>query len=395
MSEIVSRLVDEHLALGGYALLMSATLGETMRARLEGRRRLDCASAISRHYPLVSAGATAVPVPVPDTSRRHVDIVIEDQSNSAARVLATVGRRQPVLWIRSTVADAIADYRAFASAGVPTLLHHSRYADDDRQYLDRQVLAALGPGGQRTGMVVVSTQTCEQSLDIDADLLVTDAVPADVLLQRLGRLHRHRTGTSPTAVVLEPGSWDARVTKDGVAQGGPGHGWAWVYNPLAVRETVEWLRPRGRVAVPEDVRAMVETATHADHLEARARVYGARWLTLWSRLYGRATAERQQALAGLVDRSVGYDQALVDARVQTRLGDGSVDVDVQGTLVSPFTGAGIERLAIRAIWLRNAPPESPARVVGSDNQGNGGTARTRLDVGGVALVYGAEGLARI
>jgi CRISPR-associated endonuclease/helicase Cas3 len=38
MSEIVSRLVDEHLALGGYALLMSATLGETMRARLEGRR---------------------------------------------------------------------------------------------------------------------------------------------------------------------------------------------------------------------------------------------------------------------------------------------------------------------------------------------------------------------
>jgi CRISPR-associated endonuclease/helicase Cas3 len=47
MSEIVSRLVDEHLALGGYALLMSATLGETMRARLEGRRRLDCASPTS------------------------------------------------------------------------------------------------------------------------------------------------------------------------------------------------------------------------------------------------------------------------------------------------------------------------------------------------------------
>jgi CRISPR/Cas system-associated endonuclease/helicase Cas3 len=132
-----------------------------------------------------------------------------------------------VLWIRSTVADAIADYRAFASADIPALLHHSRYADDDRQYLDRQVLAVLGPGGQRTGTVVVSTQTCERSLDIDADLLVTDAVPADVLLQRLGRLHRHRMGTSPTAVVLEPGQWDARVTKDGEVQGAPGHGWAW------------------------------------------------------------------------------------------------------------------------------------------------------------------------
>jgi hypothetical protein len=162
-----------------------------------------------------------------------------------------------------------------------------------------------------------------------------------------------------------------------------------------VRETVEWLRSHGRVVVPNDVRAMVETATHADHLEARANAYGARWLTLWGRFYGRATAERQQALAGLVDRSVGYEQALVDARVQTRLGDGSIDVDVRGALVSPFTGAAIERLAIRATWLRKATPGSPALVVGYDNQGDGGTARTRLDVGGVALAYGTEGLARI
>jgi CRISPR/Cas system-associated endonuclease/helicase Cas3 len=30
MSEIITRLVKEHLMLGGYALLMSATLGETL-----------------------------------------------------------------------------------------------------------------------------------------------------------------------------------------------------------------------------------------------------------------------------------------------------------------------------------------------------------------------------
>lgn len=59
----------------------------------------------------------------------------------------------------------------------------------------------------------------------------------------------------------------------------------------------------------------------------------------------------------------------MDARVQTRLGDGSIDIDVQGALVSPFTGAGIERLAVRATWLRGATPGTPARVVGYDTQG--------------------------
>jgi hypothetical protein len=60
-----------------------------------------------------------------------------------------------------------------------------------------------------------------------------------------------------------------------------------------------------------------------------------------------------------------------------------------------FTGVGIERLAIRATWLRRATPGSGARVVGHDKQGYGGTARTLLNVGGVALVYGTEGLARL
>ncbi len=48
------------------------------------------------------------------------------------------------------------------------LLHHSRYADCDRRILDGRVMDLIGVEGRRSGCIVVATQTCEQSLNIDA-----------------------------------------------------------------------------------------------------------------------------------------------------------------------------------------------------------------------------------
>ncbi len=83
-------------------------------------------------------------------------------------------------------------------------LIHSRLISSDRLTRERGLiheLGNIGPNTQRPELrIVVGTQILEQSLDIDVDVLITDLCPMDLLLQRIGRLHRH-TRVRPTATV--------------------------------------------------------------------------------------------------------------------------------------------------------------------------------------------------
>jgi CRISPR-associated endonuclease/helicase Cas3 len=75
-------------------------------------------------------------------------------------------------------------------------LIHSRFIAADRIDKEKELRGILGKEGIKRPkgsekLIVVGTQVLEQSLDIDFDVMITDIAPMDLLLQRLGRLHRH------------------------------------------------------------------------------------------------------------------------------------------------------------------------------------------------------------
>lgn len=72
---------------------------------------------------------------------------------------------------------------------------HSRYIYPDRKEREDELIRRMGKKStakERNGFILVASQAAEQSLDFDADILITELCPADFLLQRMGREHRHK-----------------------------------------------------------------------------------------------------------------------------------------------------------------------------------------------------------
>lgn len=360
MARLLEAVLDTHLAAGGHALLMSATLGAATRTRLlaePGRRgAASCpspAEATGLGYPTISyrvhdrVGSLAVESPaVEKTVTWELLAALDYPTAVAAMVLARAAAGARVLVVRNTVSGCLAlqqELEAAASSATDLLFscagvacpHHSRFAKADRALLDLRMHDLFGRerenGGR--GVVVVATQTVEQSLDLDADLLISDLCPMDVLLQRVGRLHRHLRPRpagceEPRAVVLVPESADLSplLTEMGNVRGA--HGFGTVYESLlSLQATWDTLRSSAQAEVPRDNRRLVEAAVHPETLRDLAARMGAAWRKHEIGLRGTALADSQGAALNLVRRDLGFDDpgvafpaSATDGRIRTRLG---------------------------------------------------------------------------
>lgn len=69
---------------------------------------------------------------------------------------------------------------------------HSSFIATERVQKEKELLQMIGKNAHRPyRKIIIGTQVIEQSLDIDFDVLISDLAPMDLLIQRMGRLHRH------------------------------------------------------------------------------------------------------------------------------------------------------------------------------------------------------------
>jgi len=154
----------------------------------------------SRDYPLITYtdGDQILQrsIPVEDRPLRvNIDFISEDQLIAKLDMLLSDGGNAGI--IVNTVKRAQELARALSNEFGREMVRllHSQFITPDRISKENELRTELGkPGaGKRPSKrIVVGTQVLEQSLDIDFDILITDICPMDLLLQRIGRLHRHK-----------------------------------------------------------------------------------------------------------------------------------------------------------------------------------------------------------
>ncbi len=409
MTEIIRALLAAHTKVGGYALLMSATLGSTAREKWlrPGQRRAEgqgpfLEEAIKMDYPAVSIASNPEPIFAGYNGQaKTVTIVpipaMSDFAQTARLALDAARQGAKVLVVRNTVDYAVRNQQAVEAAATdadrPLLftakgfhtLHHGRFARSDRRLLDRLVEERLGKEREPGGCIVVGTQTLEQSLDIDADLLITDLCPVDVLLQRIGRLHRHDRKDRPAGcadarcVVLTPGNdltpyLSKKTDCNGLGPNG------YVYRSLHVLEATRRLAHEYQEwHIPKMNRELVELATHPAALKEITGKLVEEWKAHAINNEGGYSAEWQLALENTLKFNLPFYQQGDDDEetvvfvknggdIRTRLGDDRVEIVFNPPPPSPFEpGRSIDWLELPLRWMGGGDvPESVATKTTSE-----------------------------
>ncbi len=285
MTALLERLLEWLAALGSSVVLLSATLPRDRRnalldAYLRGLGDQSKETPSHAAYPRISwvsgssgAGSRTVSVSPRGTKKVSVewtDGTLPAQSGApfplGERLEEALAQGGCAAVICNTVRRAQEVYRALkpyfpgtAENGDPALdILHAQYTFQARDEREKRSLARFGKPGASTSRprkaVLVATQVIEQSLDLDFEVMVSDIAPADLLLQRSGRLHRHErlrphALERPQLLVSQP------EMEEDLPRFDPGT--TAVYDSHILLRSWLTLRNRAAIRVPDDVESII------------------------------------------------------------------------------------------------------------------------------------------
>lgn len=346
MGEEVKTLLRFQATLGGSAVLLSATLRQADRRSLADAWAIAARrgsvegffgpasppAPLSSGYPLATIVSTSgetceFAVRCADANHRTVPSrLVHELGELEAHLIDAVRAGGAVAWIRNTVDGCVDAAQRLDRAGVESIVFHARFAHGDRRQREADVVRWFGPkatADERRGKLVVATQVIEQSLDLDFDCLASDLAPMDLLIQRAGRLrrHRHRDADRPVAVS------DQMLVFSPVPSDNPVSGWlsgefagtARVYrNPGLLWKTARLLRENGCIRSPGGMRSLIEDAYQLSDVPSGLEAGTDRAMAAG----GADAAAAVYAVLKVEDGYEGSAQAyLNDTEVLTRLAD--------------------------------------------------------------------------
>ncbi len=264
MTAILERLLQWLAAVNATVVLLSATLPASRRERLVRAYAGDQTGRVpSRPYPRITwtgvSGTDSTTVSIDENSHRAVNLDFAPASpdDLASRLREALREGGCAAVVCNTVARAQEIYRRLEQslADVECLLFHARTPFGWRRSRERDVLTRFGKGGERPSKaVLVATQVIEQSLDLDFDWMASEMAPLDLLLQRAGRLHRHRLDrparvAQPRLTILCDAEPDGGIPEFGSSER--------VYARYILLRSWLALRGRTQLQIPGDIERLI------------------------------------------------------------------------------------------------------------------------------------------
>lgn len=346
IAETLAALLKLHRAAGGSAILLTATLPLSLRAKLLAT--YDGVDDGNLAYPALTIADGEAVQNLPQQTGEKGPIKIERLSTPEAAIALIkekVGQGAACVWVRNAVDDAIVAVEGLRAQGIAADLLHARYALGDRKRIEQSMRDRFGKTGEdRAGRVLVGTQVLESSLDLDFDMMVSDLAPMAGLIQRAGRLWRHmdirpadkRPVPEPILYVVSPDP--QQVDHDHWLMDVLDRG-AYTYSADLMWRTAFYLFNEGQIVAPSGIRTLIERAYSSEPETPEV-------LEVFERdRIGKEMSHGSLATQNIVDIGAGYregGQAHDDARYPTRLGPEQQILvlvkEVDGKLVPLFDG---------------------------------------------------------